>query len=409
MLLWVVLQLLGSSRTHSPVSLQPPTAPLRGSAPPAVFTATHVSVVPSNPVLPQRVKSHDTHSALSEPIQQTVYTDTNRPPQSAYPIHSRNKPYTVPARPITRTRNLQIRGLEFDLSDECILEGHCTDAIPTSLLTHHRLDPSSKKSLKRTSFFPESKTDCVNGTEKATILSPQEVPELEQIPLKRPQASHFISSRQYYPILVIPGYNATVENVLESLKQLPLMISSTAPPLLFPFPLSVDSSDRMLADTVADMCSRIVTHANSSAFASGVNVIGYGVGGTIARAVVQMCTGISFKNVLSFCAPQMGLSDVSALACQLAPEHCTTGTFDPDEKVPQLARDLKASDGSNFISHINNLEGSIKDDYKKKIAQLTNLVAVACESDTLTVPKASAVFGWEDPNGVLVPMSSTPL
>ncbi|RZC35760.1 palmitoyl-protein thioesterase 1, partial [Asbolus verrucosus] len=118
---------------------------------------------------------------------------------------------------------------------------------------------------------------------------------------------------------------------------------------------------------------------NDPLLADGFNAIGFSQGAQFLRALVQRCSAVKIKNLISL----GGQHQVQKLLVQASYWH------DP-------LHETEYKNFSTFLSDINN-EITLNEDYIERLQTLDNFVLVKFENDTIVEPAETEWFGFYKP------------
>uniref|UniRef100_A0A1L8DPR4 Palmitoyl-protein thioesterase 1 n=2 Tax=Nyssomyia neivai TaxID=330878 RepID=A0A1L8DPR4_9DIPT len=158
---------------------------------------------------------------------------------------------------------------------------------------------------------------------------------------------------------------------------------------------------------VEEVCQRL---QNDPQLAGGFNAIGFSQGGQFLRALVQRCSSLQVKNLISIGGQHQGVfglpncSSLSSKTCEYFRKLLNYAAY---EKWVQnflvqatywhdpLNEDAYRA-GSTFLADINN-ERQINQDYIDNLKKLENFVMIKFLNDTIVQPKESSWFGFYAP------------
>ncbi|KAJ1937096.1 hypothetical protein EC988_007992 [Linderina pennispora] len=153
----------------------------------------------------------------------------------------------------------------------------------------------------------------------------------------------------------------------------------------------------------------------------GVNMIGFSQGGLFLRALVQRCTWLQPKVLLTFGSPHMGVAkvpectDPSSAMCRWMRQLASKGVYSwyirdhvvQAQYFKDPARLSQYLQYSIFLPDINNELDEKNEQYKKRLSSLERLVLVQFSEEQMISPPGSAWFGFTDEDGNDIPVQNT--
>ena len=154
----------------------------------------------------------------------------------------------------------------------------------------------------------------------------------------------------------------------------------------------------------------------------GFNAIGFSQGGLFIRAYVQLCNKPPIKKLITFGSPHAGVSDIpncredDGVGCTISRSLVKFGVYTEfvQHRVVQaqyykMPSNLEKYLSSNIFLPYLNKEIDGPDTLFKNLKTLEKFVMVRFEDDDMVVPGKTAWFGFQDENGVEIPMESSDL
>lgn len=177
-----------------------------------------------------------------------------------------------------------------------------------------------------------------------------------------------------------------------------------------------------ITDQLEQVCRALTSDPK---LADGFNAVGFSQGGLFLRALVERCSGLNVRNLVTFGSPHAGVSKaplcdeapgIKNVMCKfmrttLIPSLVYLGVVQKRLVQAQYFKDVNNIQRylqTSFLPVINN-EVAVNPVYAYNLNRLHNLVLVKFSRDSMIIPGESAWFGSLTANGTVVSMQEQEL
>jgi palmitoyl-protein thioesterase len=171
---------------------------------------------------------------------------------------------------------------------------------------------------------------------------------------------------------------------------------------------------------VLEVCDTLKADENLK---DGFNAIGFSQGGLFLRAYVQLCNTPPIKKLITFGSPHAGVADIpncrenDGVGCSISRSLVKFGVYTGfvQHRVVQaqyykMPSNLDAYLSYNiFLPYLNKEIDGAEALFKNNLKTLDKFVMVRFEDDDMVIPGKTAWFGFQDEQGVEIPMEKSDL